>query len=228
MNYSFAYDNGSVPYNAHPPLFNLFYESFPENSLQQKSWHVQQQLPHLYWDQYAAPEQENYQSLQPLQDQFFDQWQQGIPSSKLQGLTNQVAELVAPVNKLTGRAEEEKEAATNEAPLMVAAAPKFQVINYPTTSVYSNPSFTDSHSALNSVNDDFLMSDDCIDAFADFAECVCEPYDHNYTDADFEKLVDGLRELAVIHDCNSFVAVPIAEFTTASVQLSENVYYDGR
>ncbi|KOM41041.1 hypothetical protein LR48_Vigan04g123900 [Vigna angularis] len=71
------------------------------------------------------------------------------------------------------------------------------------------------------------MSDDCMDASVDISECVCEPYDHNYTDADFEKLVDGFRELAVIHDCNSFVVVPIYDFTTTSAQLSENVYYDG-
>ncbi|WVZ23608.1 hypothetical protein V8G54_002152 [Vigna mungo] len=71
------------------------------------------------------------------------------------------------------------------------------------------------------------MSDDCMSASDDISECVCEPYDHNYTYANFEKLVAGFRELAVIHDCNSFVAVPISDFTTTSAQLSGNVYCDG-
>lgn len=138
-----------------------------------------------------------------------------------------MAQLVAAVNKLTWRAEEEKGAETNGAPLIVPAAPDFQVIKYPTTSVLSNLSFTDSYYALNSVNANSMMSDDYMDASVDSSECVCEPYDHNYTDADFEKLVGGFRELAVIHDCNSFVVVPISDLTTASAQLAEFVYYDG-
>ncbi|WVZ24234.1 hypothetical protein V8G54_002778 [Vigna mungo] len=63
-------------------------------------------------------------------------------------------------------------------------------------------------------------------ASVDNSECVCEPYDHNYTNADFEKLVAGFRELAMIRDCKSFVVVPISDLTTASAQLSENVYCD--
>ncbi|WVY90079.1 hypothetical protein V8G54_035593 [Vigna mungo] len=131
----------------------------------------------------------------------------GIPASEIQGLTTQVAQLVAAVNKLTGKVEKEKGAATNEAPLIASVAPDFQVTKCPTTSVtvYSNPSVTDSHSALNSVDDNSnsLTSDDCMDASVDISECVCEPYDHNYTDADFEKLVVGFRELTLIRDCNS-------------------------
>ncbi|WVY94429.1 hypothetical protein V8G54_033517 [Vigna mungo] len=111
------------------------------------------------------------------------QWRQpqGIPLSELQGLTTQVVQLVVVVNKLIGRAEEEKGAAINQAPLMVAATLEFQEIKCPTTSVivYSNPSFTDSHSALNYVNDNSnsLMSDYCMDASVNFSECVCELYD---------------------------------------------------
>ncbi|WVY93173.1 hypothetical protein V8G54_032261 [Vigna mungo] len=86
---------------------------------------------------------------------------------------------------------------------MVAAAPEFQEIKCLTTSVivYFNPSFIDSHYAFNfdDDNSNSLMSDDCMNASVDISECVCEPYDHNYTDADFEKLVVGFRELAVIH-----------------------------
>ncbi|XP_052734642.1 uncharacterized protein LOC128197326 isoform X2 [Vigna angularis] len=134
--------------------------------------------------------------------------------------------MVTVINQLTRKNEEEKGATNNEAPLMVAAAPEFQEIECPTTSVYSNPSFTDSYYALNFDNSNSLMSDDYMSASVDISECVCEPYDHNYTDTHFEKLVDGFRELTVIHDCNSFVVVPISEFTTANVQLSENVYYD--
>ncbi|BAU03259.1 uncharacterized protein HKW66_Vig0154930 [Vigna angularis] len=270
MDHSSAYGNFSFPYNAQPPRFDMFYEPIPEvfmqpanQAFQQQPPHcfqpyheqpplqVQQQLPHVYWDQYAEPEQENFlseqpwqpsffhydapeqeefQSVQPWQDPLCDQ-QQGIPASELQGLTTQVVQLAAAVNKLIERVEGEKEASTNEAPLMVAAAAEFQEIECPTTSVtvYSNPSFIDSHSTLNfdDDNSNSLMSDDCMSASVDISECVCEPYDHNYTDTHFEKLVDGFRELAVIHDCNSFVVVPISDFTTASAQLSENVYYDG-
>ncbi|WVZ13827.1 hypothetical protein V8G54_011393 [Vigna mungo] len=90
-------------------------------------------------------------------------------------MTNQVAQLVAAVNKLTRKAEEEKGAATNEAPLMVAVAPEFQEIKCPTTSttIYSNPSFIDSHSAFNfdDDNSNSLMSDDCTSASVDFSEC---------------------------------------------------------
>lgn len=80
-----------------PPCFQPYFEPPP--------WPVQQQLFH--WDQYAKPEQENYQSLQPWQDQLCDQLQQGNPASELQGMTNQVAQLVAVVHKLTGRSEDE-------------------------------------------------------------------------------------------------------------------------
>ncbi|WVZ25785.1 hypothetical protein V8G54_004329, partial [Vigna mungo] len=80
-----------------PPCFQPYFEQPP--------WPVQQELFH--WDQYAEPEQENYHSLQPWQDQICDQLQQGNPTSELQGMTNQVAQLVAIVHKLTGRSEEE-------------------------------------------------------------------------------------------------------------------------
>ncbi|WVZ00893.1 hypothetical protein V8G54_026962 [Vigna mungo] len=226
MNYSPTFDNCSFPYNAQPPQFNLFCEHFSECALQQtppcfraygeqQSWPMQQQLPHLYWDQYAEPEQENFQSEQPWQPTFCDQWQQEIPTFEIQGLTTQ------------GKLKRRKELSITEAPLTVAAATKFQEIECPTTSVYSNPSFTDSHYALNSTNVDSLMSDDCMSASIDISECVYEPYDHNYTVADFEKLVASFRELAMIHDCNSFFIVLIYDFTTASAQLSDNVYYDG-
>ncbi|WVZ20942.1 hypothetical protein V8G54_008264 [Vigna mungo] len=133
---------------------------------------------------------------------------QGNPTSDLQGLTTQVTQLVANVNKLTRKVEEEKEAATNEAPLIASAALEFQEIKCPTTSaiVYSNPSLIDSHSTFNfdDDNSNSLMNDDCMSASVDISECVCEPYDHNYTVADFEKLVAGF-----------------------SAQLSENVYCDG-
>ncbi|XP_022640853.1 uncharacterized protein LOC111242348 [Vigna radiata var. radiata] len=35
--------------------------------VEQESWLMQQQLPHLYWDQYAEPEQENFPSEKPWQ-----------------------------------------------------------------------------------------------------------------------------------------------------------------
>ncbi|WVZ22802.1 hypothetical protein V8G54_001346 [Vigna mungo] len=123
MNYYSAYDNCSLPYNAQPPTFDMFYEPFPEVFMQptnlafqqqpppcfqpyceQPPWLVQQELSH--WDQYAEPEQENYQSLQPWQDQLCDKLQQGNSASELQGMTNQVAGLVSVVHKLTGRAAE--------------------------------------------------------------------------------------------------------------------------
>ncbi|XP_052724888.1 uncharacterized protein LOC128194125 [Vigna angularis] len=147
MDHSSAYGNFSFPYNAQPPRFDMFYEPIPEvfmqpanQAFQQQPPHcfqpyheqpplqVQQQLPHVYWDQYAEPEQENFlseqpwqpsffhydapeqeefQSVQPWQDPLCDQ-QQGIPASELQGMTNQVAELVSAINKLTGRAKEEE------------------------------------------------------------------------------------------------------------------------
>ncbi|XP_052725678.1 uncharacterized protein LOC128194330 isoform X3 [Vigna angularis] len=174
MDHSSAYGNFSFPYNAQPPRFDMFYEPIPEvfmqpanQAFQQQPPHcfqpyheqpplqVQQQLPHVYWDQYAEPEQENFlseqpwqpsffhydapeqeefQSVQPWQDPLCDQ-QQGIPASELQGLTTQVVQLAAAVNKLIERVEGEKEASTNEAPLMVAAAAEFQEIECPTTSV---------------------------------------------------------------------------------------------
>ncbi|KOM25836.1 hypothetical protein LR48_Vigan197s000500 [Vigna angularis] len=220
MDHSSAYGNFSFPYNAQPPRFDMFYEPIPEVFMQPANQAFQQQPPHCFQPYHEQP---------PLQVQ--QQLPHGIPASELQGLTTQVVQLAAAVNKLIERVEGEKEASTNEAPLMVAAATEFQEIKCPTTSVtvYSNPSFIDSHSTLNFEDDNSnsLMSDDCMSASVDISECVCEPYDHNYTDTHFEKLVDGFRELAVIHDCNSFVVVPISDFTTASAQLSENVYYDG-
>ncbi|WVZ24054.1 hypothetical protein V8G54_002598 [Vigna mungo] len=64
---------------------------------------------------------------------------------------------------------------------MVATALEFQETKCPTTSIFSNPSFTDSHSTLNSVNDNSnsLMNDDCMSASVDNFECVCEPYDRD-------------------------------------------------
>ncbi|WVY91873.1 hypothetical protein V8G54_037387 [Vigna mungo] len=240
MDHSSAYGNFPFPYNSQPQRFDFFCEPFCEHSLQQPPlccqpnreqppWLVQQELSH--WNQYDELEEEEFQTEQSWQPTFCNQWQQGIPASEIQGLTTQVAQLVAAINKLTRKAEEEKGAAINEAPLMVVAAPEFQEIKCPTTSVtaYCNPSFIDSHSALNFDDDDAdsLMSDDCMDASVDISECVCEPYDHNYTDADFEKSIAGFRELALIRDCNSFVVVPISDLTTSNVQLSDNVYYDG-
>ncbi|WVZ20287.1 hypothetical protein V8G54_007609 [Vigna mungo] len=203
MDHSFAYGNNFFPYNAQSQRFDLFCELVPKEFMQPIKQDFQQQPPPCF-----------------------------LPyASELQGLTTQVAQLIAGVSKLTGKAEEEKGAVTNEAPLMVAAALEFQEIKCPTTSttIYSNPSLIYSHSAFNfdDDNSNSLMSDDCMSASVDIFECVCEPYDHNYTDAYFEKLVAGFRELTMIHGCNSFVDVPISEFTTASVQLSENVYYDG-
>ncbi|BAU02057.1 hypothetical protein VIGAN_11147500 [Vigna angularis var. angularis] len=132
MDHSSAYGNYFFPYNAQPQRFDLFCEPFFEHSLQQPppcfqpygeqpSWPMQQQLPHSYWDQYAEPEQENFQSVQPWQDQFCDQLQQGMPSSELQGLTTQLAQLVAAVNKLTWKAEEENDATIKETPLEAPA-----------------------------------------------------------------------------------------------------------
>ncbi|XP_052732458.1 uncharacterized protein LOC128196250 [Vigna angularis] len=226
MNYYSGYDNCSLPCNAQPPRFDLFYEPIPENSMQpanqafqqqppsyfqpygeQSPWHVQQEMPHLYWDQCVEPKQEEIHSEQPWQPQFCDQWQQGIPAYELQGLTNQVAELVAVVNKLTGRAEEEKEAATNEASVMVAATPEFQVIKCPTTSVtvYANPSLTDSHSVLNSVSDNSnsLMSGDCMNASVD-SESVCELYVG-------DESTEPHSEIDCIVDLNSDLKVEPAE-----------------
>ncbi|WVZ06617.1 hypothetical protein V8G54_019963 [Vigna mungo] len=125
MNYYSEYDNCSFPYNAQPPTFDMFYEPIPEVFMlpanlafqmqpppyfqpycEQPPWLVQQELSH--WDQYAEPEQENYQSLQPWQDQLSDKLQQGNSASELQGMTNQVAGLVSVVHKLTRRAAEEE------------------------------------------------------------------------------------------------------------------------
>ncbi|KOM27720.1 hypothetical protein LR48_Vigan454s000900 [Vigna angularis] len=101
MDHSSAYGNRLFPYNAQPQSFDLLCEPFIEHPLrqpppyfqsicEQPPWLMQQQLPHLYWDQCAEPEQENFQAEQSWQPQFCDQ-QQGILASKLQGLTTQVA-----------------------------------------------------------------------------------------------------------------------------------------
>ncbi|WVZ12003.1 hypothetical protein V8G54_016533, partial [Vigna mungo] len=121
MDHSSAYGNFSFPYYAQPPRFDMFYEPIREVSMQpanqafqqqpppcfqaygeQQSWPMQQQLPHLYWEQHGEQEHEEFQTEQAWQPTFCDQWQQGIPTSELQGLTTQVAQLVAAVNKLTG------------------------------------------------------------------------------------------------------------------------------
>ncbi|WVZ01389.1 hypothetical protein V8G54_027458, partial [Vigna mungo] len=121
MDHCSAYSNFSFPYNAQPPRFDMFYEPISEDILQpvnqafqqqpsaynqpyheQPPWPMQQQLPHVYWNQYAEPEHEEFQTEQAWQPTFCDQWQQGIPTYELEGLTTQVAQLVAAVNKLTG------------------------------------------------------------------------------------------------------------------------------
>ncbi|KOM25575.1 hypothetical protein LR48_Vigan118s002500 [Vigna angularis] len=179
MSYYSPYDNFSFPYNAQPQGFDPFYESFLENFMQQPPPYFHPICEQQPWNQYEEPKQEDFQSLQPWQDQFCDQAQQDLPSTDFQEMTNQVAQLVSTIKKLTRRAEEEKGVETNGAPLMVAAAPEFQVIKCPTTSVivYTNPSFTNSHSVLNSVNDNSnsLMSGDCMNASVD-SESVCELY----------------------------------------------------
>ncbi|WVZ14274.1 hypothetical protein V8G54_011840 [Vigna mungo] len=150
--------------------------------------------------------------------------QQFLLLDNIRGGGNDHMKFLLFLQKLTKGAEEEKGAETNGAPLIVVVALVFQEIKCPTTFVYYNSYFTDSISALDSANVNSLMSDDCMSAFVDISECVCEPYDHNHTDVNFEKLVDGFRELAVIHDCNSFVVVPISDFTTTSAQLKEQYY----
>ncbi|WVZ17801.1 hypothetical protein V8G54_010783 [Vigna mungo] len=206
MDHSSAYGNHFFPYNAQPPQFNLLCEPFSEHSLQQPP-HCFQPYCEQPTCQYDAPEQKEFQTVQPWQPTFCNQWQQGNPASDLQGLTTQVAQLVAVVNKLTRRAEEEKGATVTEAPLTVAAATKFQEIECPITSVYSNPSFTDSYYALNSVNSNSLMSDDCMSAFVDSSECVCESYDHNYTD-------EPQSEICCTADLNSDLKIEPIEVQT--------------
>ncbi|XP_022636817.1 uncharacterized protein LOC111241684 isoform X2 [Vigna radiata var. radiata] len=102
--------------NNHHLVFNHIISSHP--GMYSSSCHI-----HM---QYEEPKQEEFQSVQPWKPQFCNQWQQGIASSDFQEMTSQVAQMVAAINQLARKTEEEKEATVNEAPLGAASALEFQ------------------------------------------------------------------------------------------------------
>ncbi|KOM25624.1 hypothetical protein LR48_Vigan125s001400 [Vigna angularis] len=115
--------------SSEPWLANQAFQQQPPLCFQpyseQQPWHMQQQLPDSYWHQYAEPELDEFQSVQPWQDQLCDQ-QQGIAASNFQEMTTQVSQIVVAINQLTRKAKEEKEATINEVPLGAASTMEFQ------------------------------------------------------------------------------------------------------
>ncbi|WVZ22548.1 hypothetical protein V8G54_001092 [Vigna mungo] len=130
MSYYSAYDNCSFPYNAQPQRFDLFCEPFSEHSLQQPPSYFQPYYEQPPWNHYDASEQEEFQSVHPWQTQFCDQRQERIPTSEIQGMTTQVAQLIVVVNYLTWKAKEENEAT----PLGALVAIEFQCFESQITS----------------------------------------------------------------------------------------------